>query len=404
MTTSRGISKKIAYKKESSGWGVLASGSGAKYLRRVTGGFNLTKDTYTSAEINPSFQIADMRHGIRSVDGSLSGELSPSSYSDFMQSVIAKDFVTGGSATGLSVTIATSGSLFTITRSTGSWITDGFYVGNVIRMTGAGLNVANQSNNALVVAMSATVLTVQATSSTALVAEGPIASVAVAVPGKLTYTPLTGHTDDSYTVEEFYSDIAQSEVFSGVKVGSMAVSLPTTGLVTCDFNFMGKDLAQTGTSQYFTTPTTASTTGIFASVSGTLVVNGAPIGLITSMDFTVERGLEAANVVGSNVSANVFTGKFNVSGNFSTYFQDGTYRDYFKDETAISVIVALSTGTEKNAEVISFAMPRVKIGSATKNDGEMGIVQDHSFVALVNSVTTAGLAPTTLLVQDTTVA
>jgi len=403
MTISRGISKRIAYKKETT-FGTPASGSGAKYLRRVTGGFNLTKDTYQSAELRTDFMISDMRHGIRSVDGSLNGELSPGSYSDFMQSVIAKDFVVGGSSTGLSVTIAASGSLFTITRSAGSWLTDGFYVGNVVRMTGAGLNVANVSNNALIVSMSATVLTVQGLSATALVAEGPIASVAVAVPGKITYTPQTGHTDDSYTVEEFYSDIAQSEVFSGVKVGSMAMSLPTTGLVTCDFNFMGKDLAQTGTSQYFTSPTAASTSGIFASVSGAMVVNGIPVALITSMDFTVERGLEAANVVGSNVNANVFTGKFQVSGNFSTYFQDGVYRDYFKDETAISLIVALSTGTEKNAEVVTFSLPRVKIGSATKNDGEMGIVQDHSFTALLNSTTSAGLAPTTLLIQDSTVA
>jgi len=80
MAISRGISKRIAYKKETA-WSVLASGTGAKYLRRVTGGFNLTKDTYQSAELRTDFMIADMRHGIRSVDGALSAELSPGSRS-----------------------------------------------------------------------------------------------------------------------------------------------------------------------------------------------------------------------------------------------------------------------------------------------------------------------------------
>jgi len=71
MAVAKGVSKKVAYKKESS-WGTLAGASGAKYIRRVTSNFNLTKDTYESAEIRTDFQTADMRHGIRSVNGSSS--------------------------------------------------------------------------------------------------------------------------------------------------------------------------------------------------------------------------------------------------------------------------------------------------------------------------------------------
>lgn len=399
---AKGISKKIGYRKETT-WGTLAGATGAKYLRRVTANFNLTKETYESAEIRTDAQIADFRHGVRSAEGSLNGELSPSTYSDFMQSVLARDFTTGGTVAGASITIATSGVFFTITRAAGSWLTDGFYVGNVVRLSGAGFNAANVANNLLIVSMTATVLTVKVLSATTLVAEGPIASAGASAVGKLTYAPLAGHTDDSYTVEEWYSDIAQSEVYTGMKVGTMNVQLPATGLVTCDFSFMGKNLDQKGTTQYFTSPTAAGTNGIFASVSGAMVVNGAPVALITSMDFTVERGLEAANVVGSNFAADVFTGRIRVTGNFSTYFQDGVFRDYFDSEAKISLVVALSTGGEKNADVVSFSFPLVKVGSATKADGESGIVQDHSFTALLNPVTTNGLIGSTVMVQDTAV-
>jgi len=401
MAIAKGVSKKLSYKKEIAGqWGVKATATGAKYLRRVTSNFNLTKETYESAEIRTDYQVADMRHGVRAADGTLNGELSPSSYADFMASVVARDFTVGGTAAAISVTIANGGSTFTITRSTGSFLTDGFFVGNVVRMSGGTLNVANTANNCLVAAVTALALTVVAISGTPLVAEGPIASVTVATVGKQTYAPLTGHTDDSYTIEEFYSDIAQSEVYTGMKVGSMAVQLPATGLVTCDFSMMGKNLEATGTTQYFTTPTASGTNGIFASVAGALVVNGAPVALVTSLDFTVDRGLEAANVVGSNFAADMFTGRIRVNGNFSTYFQDATFRGYFDTEATISLVVALSTGSEKNAEVVSFAFPRIKVGSATKSDNEMGIIQDHSFVGLLNSVTTAGLVPSSVFIQD----
>ena len=399
---AKGVGKRTSYKKEGSGWGVLAGDTGGKTLRRVTTDFNLTKEAYESNEIRVDYQTADFRHGVRSVEGTINGELSPSSYSDFIQSILTRDFTTGGTTSSASITIATSGALFTITRGTGSWLSDGFYVGNIVRLTGAGLNTANVGNNLLITALSATVMTVQVLSSTPLVAEGPISSVGAAIVGKHTYIPLTGHTDDSYTVEDWYSDISQSEVFTGCKASSIALQLPSTGLVTTDISFMGKDLAQTDTSEYFTTPTAAGTDGIFASVQGALIVNGTPVSLITSLDFTVNRNIEPATVVGSNTAADMFVGRISVTGTFSTYFENGTFRDYFNDETVVSLVVALTTSEDKNADAMSFVFPKIKVNSATKADAELGIIQEQSFQALLNDVTTAGLIESTILVQDTT--
>ena len=401
---ARGVGKKVAYKKEGSGWGVIAGASGAKYIRRVTSNFNLKKDVYESAEIRTDYQVADSRAGVRSVDGAINGELSPGSYSDFMQSVVARDFAAVTAATGLSVTIATAGTLFTVARGSGSWLTDGFRVGQVIRLSGAGLNVANQANNLLICNISSALsMTVKVLSTTTLVAEGPIATVTATVQGKTTYAPLSGHTDDSYTVEEWYSDIAQSEVYTGLKVGTMAVQLPATGMVTTDFTFMGKNLEQTGTSQYFTTPTNANTNGITTAVQGVMLVGGVPVALITSMDFSVERSLEAANVVGSNFAADVFTGRIKATGNMSTYFIDNTYRDYYNNETPISIVVALTTDGTKTAQCLTFTMPRVKLGSADKSDSEGGITQSHTFTALLNSDTATGLEATTIQINDTSI-
>lgn len=401
MAISKGTAKTVAYKKETT-FGTLAGAAGAKYLRRVTSAMALKKDVYESAEIRVDRQTSDMRHGVRSAEGSLNGEMSPNSYGDFIQAILARDFTTGAVTAAISVTIAASSSLWTVTRSAGSWLTDNFNVGKVIALSGGTLNVLNTGKNLLIVSMTATVLTVKVLNNTPMLAEGPIASVIATVRGKDTFVPSTGHTDQSFTIEEFYSDIAQSEVYTGMKFSGMNTQLPSTGLATVDFTLTGADLGQTSTSQYFTSPTAQGTNGIFAAVQGAVIVNGLPAALITSADFSIERATENAVVVGSNSVQDIFTGRIKGSGNLSVYFQDAAFRDYFKDETEVSLVFALATSNAANADFVSYTLPRVKLGSFTKSDGELGLTASTSFTALLNSVTTGGLPATTIQIQDST--
>lgn len=404
MPIAKGTAKVVAYKKETT-WGEVAGATGAKQLRRVTASFNLVKDAYESGEIRTDRQVADYRHGVRSAEGSLNGELSSGTYADFMQSLLARDFTSVTAISGLSVTIAAgTAPFYTVTRSTGSWLTDGVQPGMVLRLTGAGLNANNSAKNLLVVSLTATILTVQVLNSTVMTAEGPIASVTATVVGKNTFVPATNHTDDSYTIEEWYNDIAQSEVYTGMKVGSMNVQLPATGLTTVDFSFMGKDLGVKGTTQYFTTPTAQNTNGIFAAVNGAMIVNGQPVALITSADFSVERAMENATAVGSNSIAEIFTGRIRVNGNMSVYFQDATFRGYFDNETVVSVVMALAADNSATSNFISFTLPKIKINSFSKEDSELGLIASVAFTALLNDVTTSGLPATTIAVQDSAVA
>ena len=92
MSISKGVGKKVAYKKETT-WGTLAGAASGKYIRRVTSDFNLNKETYESNEIRTDYQVADFRHGVRQTEGSINGELSPGAYSDFTQSLVARDLL-----------------------------------------------------------------------------------------------------------------------------------------------------------------------------------------------------------------------------------------------------------------------------------------------------------------------
>lgn len=402
---AEGIRKAIYYKKETN-WGELPTATGAKTLRRVTGNFNLSKETYQSEEIRTDYQMADFRHGVRSVEGSLNGELSPASYADFFAAALGKDFALGVMATGASITIAGTGPSYTLTRAAGSYLTDGFKIGDVVRLTAGAFNANNLSKNLLVTNVTATVLTVIVLNGSTLTAEGPIASATVDVFGKKTFAPTTGHTDDSFTFEEWYSDIAQSEVSTGLKVNTVGISLPATGLTTVDFSFMGKDQVQSGTSQYFTSPTAQGTNGIFAAVNGALLVNGAIVALVTGLSVNINRNLSMEPVVGSNTHPDIFEGRIIVDGEFTAFFINGTFRDLFKDEVESSLVVALTTSNLKDADFMSISLPRIKVNSDTKDDGEKGIVSTHSFQALLNIAGGTGTPTekTTISIQDSAVA
>lgn len=396
-TIATGINNKVAYKKETA-WGELPANTGAKYLRRVSADFNLTKETYQSEEMRTDFQVADFRHGVRRAEGSLNGEFSAGSYADFFAAAVRKDF-TAVTLPTASVTVTVNSGTYKLVRTVGSFITDGWKVGMVVRCAGL-TAVADNSKNLVVAAVSALDVTVVPLDGSVLTAQGTGATVTFTVPGKVTYAPLSGHTDDSFTVEQWFSDIAQSEVYTGMKVNTVGVSIPATGMTTVDFSFMGKDLTQTGTTQYFTSPTAAGTTGIFAGVNGVVLYNGVKFAVITDASVNINSDMTDAVVLGSNSISDVFGGRITVDGSMSVYFQDATFRDVFKDEVEVSIVFALTANNAKDADFATISLPRVKLGSFTKADSMDGVIASCDFTALLQGTNTAGKELTTVMIQD----
>lgn len=415
MSMASGIEKKIILAPQATkGTCPAASLATAQYLRRVTSSLNVTKETYQSNEMRADRQIADFRHGVQSVEGSITGELSPGTYKLLMAAILRKDFVAGVSDAANSNVAAdsTTGAAGTFTRDDvgGSWITDGFKVGDVVRFSGF-TATANNNHNFLITGLTATIMTGIMLDGVAVVDEAKGQSITTTVTGKKTWTPATAHTENWFAVEHNYSDVDLSEVFYDLKVNSMAIKLPATGLATVDFGLMGLNYANkaSGDAPYFTSVLAAATSGILAAVNGALYIQGTKVALLTGLDFDVAGNLSSEAVVGSNVKPDIFDGRVAVKGNMSVFFEDATFRDYFLNETEVSINCVFTTGTEANADFIAFTMPRVKVGGASKDDGEKGLVQTMPFTALFNSsgddgtTNTATSLATTLSIQDSKV-
>lgn len=400
-TPASGLFKQVAYKAEST-FGVVPSATSAQALRRVQSTLDLSKETYQSNEIRQDFQLVDFRHGVRRVEGNISGELSPATYKDFIACALKKDFAAGASASNVTVTIAGAGPSYTVTRSSGNYITDGFKVGDVIRLSiGSPSLAANFGKNLLIVSLTSTIATVITLNGSSMTAEGPVAGTTVAVVGKKSYIPTSGHTDKSFSIEHYYSDLVQSEVFSGCKPTSIAIGLPPTGLATIDIGFMGKDVT-TASAQYFTNPTAQTTTGLLAAVNGELRVAGESVATLTGLTLNIASNYSGDPVVGSNTVPFMFAGRVVVTGQATAYFDSVTLRDAFFNETEVEIIGAFTANNDANAPFMSFVLPRVKIGGASKNDGEGGLVQTLPFQALLNTAGGSGTTSeqTTIVIQD----
>jgi hypothetical protein len=400
MTIATGVNKQLKYKAEVT-WGTVPAAASSQRLRRVTSTLSLKKQTYESNELLSTFQRSDFRHGVRTVEGAITGELSPGTYKDLFAAAVRRDFTTIAASTGLSITISGTGPTYTVARSAGSWLTDGEKAHQVGRLTAGAFNAANSNKNLVILAVTASNLTVMPLNGVALVAEGPIAASTWTPTGKVTFAPSSGHTDKSFSVEHWHSDLTLSEVFSGLKINRVPVGLPPTGISTVGFEFMGKDVTTAG-AEYFTSPTAETSTGVLAAVNGVLVAQGGAIALVTGLDFTIDGSMSVEPVVGSNVYADIAEGRILVGGQLTALFQDGTLRDYFLNETEVSLVVALATSPSAVADFVLFGLPRIKFGGADKDDGDKSLIQTLPFTALYNSAGGAGIATeqTTLYIQD----
>lgn len=397
---AHGIAKQVRYKAEVT-WNVAPAAAGAQLLRRVTFAPKLAKSNSESGEIVSHRQRSGTRHGGRGVEMALSGKLSPGTYKDFMAAAVRRAFTTVTAIAGASITIAGAGPTYTVTRAAGSWLTDGVKVGQVGRLTAGTFNAANSNKNLAVLVVTALVLTVIPMNGVALVAEGPIAAATWTMPGKVTYAPATGHTDVSFAFEDWHSDVSQSELFTGNKVGDFGITVPQDGNVEFAASFMGADQTS-GVAAYFTTPTAESSTTICHSADGVIVAATGELAYITGLSLSVKDNLTPDGVVGSRIRSSINQGQILVDGQVTAFFPDAQLRDYFINETQVSIFGAFATAESAASDFVSFAMPLAKFNAADKDDGDKSIVRTLPFTADYNAAGGTGVSTeqTSIYIQD----
>ena len=203
MPIPSGVETRLTIGKETA-WGVKPLASAGKLTRRTTVTLDMARDTFESAEIISTAQTQDMRLGSDKISGTLNAELSCGTYQDLFAAAFRGPWFTGASlAASTDIEFVAPNKMV---RTAGSFLTDDFKIGTAVDVSGA----TNPENNGRFVISNVTALelTVQVNVSNTVampfVNEAAGAAVTIATAGKLLIVPLSGRTNDSFTLEKYY--------------------------------------------------------------------------------------------------------------------------------------------------------------------------------------------------------
>ena len=397
MPIPSGVETRLTIGKETA-WGVKPLASAGKLTRRTTVTLDLARDTFQSAEIISTAQTQDMRLGSDNISGTLNAELSCGTYQDLFAAAFRGPWFTGASlAASTDIEFVAPNKMV---RTAGSFLTDDFKIGTAVDVSGA----TNPENNGRFIISNVTALelTVQVnvanTVAMPFVNEAAGAAVTIATAGKLLIVPLSGRTNDSFTIEKYYETINLSEVYTGNKISTIGFNFAPNAMATVAFGLMGR-AAESNVGPYFVNPTANTLTSVLAGTKGSLFIGGQRIATVTGLTIDQTGNMETGQVIGDRQTPDVFLGRFTASGQFTAYFENNDLWEKFKDEEELTITMKMEGD---GLEGMLFTLPRVKLGGASKDDKEVGgIIQTVPFTALLYTGT-GPLHRTTMVLQDFT--
>lgn len=391
--TGRNIS--VSYKEEVT-YGTKPGATGATGFRPNSGNLNLTKEPINSNEIRSDGMTTRGRHGSRSVTGGYTGDLSVGTFDDLFEAVFRGTWSAALELDETDFTSITTGAN-TIVFASGSPITLGLRVGDVIRLADHS-SAGNNNRNLRITALSATTITVAETLTVDAVAD---TSVTITRPKTL----IQGTTARSFTFEEYEADIDGTEVFTGVRVGSMQLQMQPNGMATVNFGLVGQDMEvlDGASAPYFTDPTKTTTIGLTA-VEAKIMLGDEEVLDVSSIDMTLNLNASGVPVVGSVLTPDVFTNLATVELSITALKKDVTRAEQFLNETELSLHLLFEENESGAADFVSFYVPNLTLATATKGDLGQDNARTQQFTCLVGVDERGGAYEKTMVKLQTSAA
>lgn len=346
----------------------------------------LAKDSLQSEEIRSDRQIADFRLGANRVAGDIPIELSFTSFDQFLEAGLLSADWASPATTGVTTL---SQSATQITRASGSFVTDGFEVGQVAEVAGFAGPGAN--GTVLITAVAALALDVTALDGQTLGIESGDGDESV-----IAVNSITGGTERrSFTLIGYYSDLQAADkpyyIYRGCEISAIQLSITANAIITATMSIVGRSLSIEQDLTVLGTPTynTVSTTSPLDSFTGTLEEGGTTIAVITEITLNLQNGIENRFVVGSADSIYPSVGNSNLSGQITAYFEDSTLVEKFINETESSIVFTAPDGA---GNMLRFTIPRIKYTGGQPDVSDIGpIPLSMPFQALLDSTEVTNL-------------
>lgn len=338
--------------------GVTPTSPAWKPLRNTGGIPAVTRDALVSNELDGGRETSSIRTGNRQVAGEYAIELSSESQDDLLAGAMTSEWVAGETVTGLSIDVSASAKTFT--RDTGSFITDGVEVGDLIYFPGLTGDNAKPFFATTVTALVVTgagishSLTNETDVTTALTTADKLGT------GNLckTFSILTWMKGRCGGADSFI-------VTRGVEFSGFSIEQAVNAMVTGSFPFIG--LRQ----EILTALPAGSTFNFsfdaqpFASVDVTAFDGTAKLELIDTFTITNDNGTSAQFALGDASVAFVERGRAANTFSLAGKLYDTVLLDKFLNETQVE----LSSIMSGPSGAMSFTLKRAQFTAATPEIG-----------------------------------
>ena len=322
-------------------------------IRNKDDSISLARDNYVSEERRGDRGIHDMRLGNKQPAGDISFELSYGSFDDFMRLALG-DSAWVAAYSPISADCTVVASTKKITRASGSWIADGVKIGDSI--TFAGFSAPANDQEMQVTAISATDLTFA--NSTGLVDEAVAATVTATTSATIIKK---GTTVDSVAVEKVFSDIGEYQFYTGGIVNTMSLDIRPNGMIAGSFGMLFKDHQNAQAAFHSGSPSSVSTARPFDAFTGYIIEDDSSLAVASGLNFSLDNGFTRNFVLMQNTAPQMTSGKSNITGSTTLYFEDSTLYDKFVNEVETSIEFQLM---DNNYNAYVFTLPRVKYTTA----------------------------------------
>jgi hypothetical protein len=198
-----------------------------------------------------------------------------------------------------------------------------------------------------------------------------------------------GTTKKYHSFEEGFLDMGtpQYQAIKGALCSGLDLSLAPNQMATGNFRFIGLSVtAFSATAIQTTAHADPTSTPPMDSFTGSISEGGSAIAIVTGLTLNLDNGAEGLYRLLQKAPDRIATGRANVSGTISAFFDNATLANKFINETETSLSVVI-TDIQTTPKSYTILIPKLKYTGATKTVNENNIILNMPFQAYFDSVT-----------------
>jgi len=351
---------KIRYREETS-WASVVAASEYNELPVTSESLKSNIETVTSETIRSDRNVADIVKVGGGAGGDVGFELKYGDWDELFEGALQSDIVSTVVSTQASAYFSGPGLHIADSSAAQNVVVDQF-----IRIANASAtaNDGDYRVTAVSAAASGNILYLaDASSGVAAAFTSDIFAAATTMKGNRLRN---GTTAKSYTVEKEFQDVSTTfSRYAGMRVSNMSLSVQSRSILSGSFSFSGKSQAAASVTLASTTNSISTNSVMNASGNvGRIWEGGDSVSGVSFKSLTVDlnNNMRDQDVIGSDALAGIGSGRCEVTGTLSAYFEDNSLVNKFVNGTATSIRFQVDD-EDGNSYVIT--VPKVRITDLT---------------------------------------